>query len=362
MEREALRKRVEDLAVYLHVEEKRRRIAEIEEEAGAPGFWDDPQRAQRLMAELSSLKKIVEEYEALRQRVEDLDVLEEMLQEDPLLEEEVTREKEDILKALEEMEVQAVLNRPEDQHNAILSINPGAGGTESMDWAQMLLRMYLRWAERRGFKTRVLDLIPGEEAGIKHATVLVEGPYAYGYLKAEKGVHRLVRISPFDANQRRHTSFVSVWVTPEMPDIEVEINPKDLRIDTFRSSGPGGQHMQKNETAVRIVHIPTGITVAVQSERSQHQNKELALRILKARLYEHYRREREKELKALEGEKSDIAWGHQIRSYVLHPYRLVKDHRTGVEIPQADRVLDGEIDAFIRAWLRMQAQKHPQAS
>ncbi len=357
MEREELLRRVEDIAVYLHVEEKRARIQEIEREAAQTDFWDDPQRAQQLMAELSLLKKVVEEYEALRQRVEDLEVLEEMLQEDPTLEAEVERERAEILKTMEDLEIRAMLNRPEDRHNAILTINPGAGGTESMDWAQMLLRMYLRWAERWGYKTRVLDLIPGEEAGIKHATVLVEGPYAYGYLKAEKGVHRLVRISPFDANQRRHTSFASVWVTPEMPDVEVEINPKDLRIDTFRSSGPGGQHMQKNETAVRIVHIPTGITVAVQSERSQHQNKELALRILKARLYEHYRQEREKQLQAIEGEKSDIAWGHQIRSYVLHPYRLVKDHRTGVEIPQAERVLDGEIDEFIRAWLRMQAQK-----
>ncbi len=357
MEREDLLRRIEDIAVYLHVEEKRARIQEIEREATRSDFWDDPQRAQQLMAELSLLKKVVEEYEALRQRVEDLEVLEEMLQEDPTLEAEVERERAEIVKTMENLEIRAMLNRPEDRHNAILTINPGAGGTESMDWAQMLLRMYLRWAERWGYKTRVLDLIPGEEAGIKHASVLVEGPYAYGYLKAEKGVHRLVRISPFDANQRRHTSFASVWVTPEMPDVEVEINPKDLRIDTFRSSGPGGQHMQKNETAVRIVHIPTGITVAVQSERSQHQNKELALRILKARLYEHYRQEREKQLQALEGEKSDIAWGHQIRSYVLHPYRLVKDHRTGVEIPQADRVLDGEIDEFIRAWLRMQAEK-----
>ncbi len=357
MEREELLRRVEDIAVYLHVEEKRARIQEIEQEAARTDFWEDPQRAQRLMAELSLLRKVVEEYEALRQRVEDLEVLEEMLQEDPTLEAEVERERAEILKTMEDLEIRAMLNRPEDRHNAILTINPGAGGTESMDWAQMLLRMYLRWAERWGYKTRVLDLIPGEEAGIKHVSVLVEGPYAYGYLKAEKGVHRLVRISPFDANQRRHTSFASVWVTPEMPDVEVEINPKDLRIDTFRSSGPGGQHMQKNETAVRIVHIPTGITVAVQSERSQHQNKELALRILKARLYEHYRQEREKQLQAIEGEKSDIAWGHQIRSYVLHPYRLVKDHRTGVEIPQAERVLDGEIDEFIRAWLRMQAQK-----
>jgi len=357
VEREELLRRIEDIAIYLRVAEKRARIQEIEEEASRTDFWEDPQRAQKRMAELSLLKKTVEEYEALYRRLEDLEVLEEMVREDPTLEAEVARERAEILKTVEELEVRAMLHRPEDRNNAILTINPGAGGTESMDWAQMLLRMYLRWAERWGYSARVLDLIPGEEAGIKHATVLVEGPYAYGYLKAEKGVHRLVRISPFDANQRRHTSFASVWVTPEMPDVEVEINPKDLRIDTFRSSGPGGQHMQKNETAVRIVHIPTGITVTVQTERSQHQNKELALRILKARLYEHYRQEREKELQAIEGEKSDIAWGHQIRSYVLHPYRLVKDHRTGVEIPQAERVLDGEIDEFIRAWLRMQAQK-----
>lgn len=362
MEREDIQKRLEDIQVYLQIEEKRRRIEEIEKEASQPGFWENSQQARSLMAELSTLKKILDEYEGLRQKVEDLIVLEEMLHEDPTLEEAVAREREHTLQALEEMEVHAVLNRPEDQHNAIVAINPGAGGTESMDWAQMLLKMYLRWAERQGYKTRILDLIPGEEAGIKHATVLVEGPYAYGYLKAEKGVHRLVRISPYDANQRRHTSFASVWVTPEMPDIEVDINPKDIRVDTFRASGPGGQHMQKNETAVRLTHIPTGIVVAVQSERSQHQNKELAMRILKARLYEHYRKEREKEMKEMEGEKSEIAWGHQIRSYVLHPYQMVKDHRTQVEIPQADRVLDGEIDAFIRAWLRWQAQQRSHAS
>ncbi len=355
-----LLERFHDLQRYLNIEAKRKEIQRLEEQAASPDFWNDRDRAQQVMSELSALRKQVEEYEKLAQRIQDVEELHEMVQEDPTLENEFQQELEAVDRMLSQLEIQATLSAPEDRSSAILSINPGAGGTESMDWAEMLLRMYLRWAEKRGYKTRILDLIPGEEAGIKHATVLVEGPYAYGYLKAERGVHRLVRISPFDANQRRHTSFTSVWVTPERPDIQVDINPRDLKIDTFRSSGPGGQHMQKNETAVRITHLPTGIVVTCQSERSQHQNKEVAMRILKARLYEYYKEQERKKLKEIEGEKSEIAWGHQIRSYVLHPYRLVKDHRTGVEVPQTERVLDGDIDVFIRAWLLQQAEQRAQ--
>ena len=258
----------------------------------------------------------------------------------------------DVEKALDSLELQSLLGDEADQRNAIVSINPGAGGTESQDWAQMLLRMYLRWAERRGFEAEILDHQYAEEAGIKGATVAVGGPYAYGYLKAETGVHRLVRISPYDANSRRHTSFASVFAFPEVEDdIEVEIEEKDLRIDTFRSSGAGGQHVNVTDSAVRITHIPTGIVVSCQNERSQHKNKATAMRILRARLYEQLKREKEEEKEKIEGLKKEISWGSQIRSYVLHPYRMVKDHRTGYETGNVDAVLDGDLDGFIQAYL-----------
>ncbi len=298
------------------------------------------------MAELARLKERLESFEALEQDIEALAELAEEVDEAELAEEE-----KGLLERLERLELELTLTEPEDAKNAILSVHPGAGGTESQDWAEMLFRMYLRWAEREGFKVRVLDIQRGEEAGIKDATVIIEGPYAYGLLKAERGVHRLVRISPFDASRRRHTSFASVFVYPEVEDVEVEIKPSEIKIETFRASGPGGQHMQKNDTAVRITHLPTGIVVTCQSERSQHQNKENALRILRARLYELKKKEQEERLQELVGEKSDIAWGHQIRSYVLHPYKLVKDHRTGYESTNPDEVLDGGITPFIRAYL-----------
>ena len=260
------------------------------------------------------------------------------------------------------LELTTVLSGKHDRGNAILSINPGAGGTESQDWAQMLLRMYLRWAEGRGLRSEVLDLQPGEEAGIKGATVTVSGPNAYGYLKAETGVHRLVRISPFDASRRRHTSFASVYVYPELEeDIQVVIDERELRIDTFRSSGAGGQHVNVTDSAVRIIHLPTGIVVSCQNERSQHKNKAMAMKVLRARLYERARQEQEQELERLGGEKKEIAWGSQIRSYVLAPYQLVKDHRTGVETGNVEAVLDGRIDAFIEAYL-FQAQRKPEAT
>lgn len=269
---------------------------------------------------------------------------------------EVLREIEEALLGLERSvrawELGAVLSEEHDKSNAILSINPGAGGTESQDWAEMLLRMYLRWAEGKGFRTEILDLQPGEEAGIKNATITLAGAYAYGYLKAETGVHRLVRISPFDASRRRHTSFASVFVIPEIDEtIDVNIDEKDLRIDTFRSSGHGGQHVNVTDSAVRITHIPTGIVATCQNERSQHKNKAAAMKVLRARLYEYYRSEQEERLQKLEGQKKEIAWGSQIRSYVLAPYRLIKDHRTGMETGNVEAVLDGEIDPFIEAWL-----------
>jgi len=250
-------------------------------------------------------------------------------------------------------ELRVFLGGEHDRGNAILSINPGAGGTESQDWAQMLLRMYLRWAEDRKFKAQVIDIQPGEEAGIKSATVTIAGPYAYGYLKSESGVHRLVRISPFDFNKRRHTSFASVFVFPEIEDhIEVQINENDLRIDTFRSSSAGGQHVNVTDSAVRITHLPTGTVVSCQNERSQHKNRAMAMKVLRARLYEHYRREQQARMAELEGEKKDIGWGSQIRSYVLAPYQLVKDHRTGFETGNVEATLDGEIDSFIESFLR----------
>lgn len=266
---------------------------------------------------------------------------------------ELKEEVEAISQDLDKLELKLMLGGKRDRNNAILSIHPGAGGTESQDWASMLLRMYQRWAERKGYKVEVLDLLPGDEAGIKSATLLVSGDYAYGYLKAESGVHRLVRISPFDANKRRHTSFASVSVIPEIEDeVDVEIKDEDLRIDTFRAGGPGGQHVNRTDSAVRIVHLPTGITVQCQSERSQHRNRELAMKVLKARLYEYYRQKQEEELAKLRGERKDIAFGNQIRSYVFHPYKLVKDLRTGVETGNVDAVMDGEIDIFIEAYLK----------
>lgn len=254
---------------------------------------------------------------------------------------------------LNSLEVQYLLSKEVDKNNAILTIHPGAGGTESQDWAQMLMRMYLRWAERHKFNTQVIDLQLGEEAGIKSATITITGLYAYGYLKAEAGVHRLVRISPFDANKRRHTSFVAVLVYPEVEDnIDIEIKEEDIKMETFRASGAGGQHVNKTSSAVRLTHIPTGIVVCCQNERSQHKNRAVAMRILRARLYDLELKEQEKKMEGLIGDKKDIAWGSQIRSYILQPYRLIKDHRTGIEISDVDSVLDGNINEFIKSYLR----------
>lgn len=269
---------------------------------------------------------------------------------------------EPYLKALEknlhEQEMMMMLSGEQDASNAILTIHPGAGGTESQDWAEILLRMYTRYSERQDFKTQLLEYQPGDEAGLKSATMTVTGEYAYGFLKAESGVHRLVRISPFDSNKRRHTSFASVYVVPELDDdIEIEIEEKDLRVDTYRSSGAGGQHVNVTDSAVRITHQPTGIVVSCQNERSQHKNKSMAMKILKARLYEHERQKQEEKLAAMEDSKTDIAWGHQIRSYVLHPYRMIKDHRTNQETGNVDPVLDGDLDAFIEAELLRRAEK-----
>jgi len=263
---------------------------------------------------------------------------------------------QEVEQGLDRMELQRKLGGEHDAGNAIVTVHPGAGGTEAQDWAEMLLRMYLRWVERHGFKAELVDTQPGEGAGIKNATITVEGPYAFGYLKAEAGIHRLVRISPFDSNARRHTSFASIFVYPEIDEaVEVDINEDDLRIDTYRSSGAGGQHVNKTDSAVRLTHLPTGIVVACQNERSQHKNKSMAMKILRARLYELEKQKQRERMAEIDKAKKDIAWGSQIRSYVLHPYRLVKDHRTGIEIGNADAVLDGDLDQLIEAYLQAQA-------
>lgn len=270
---------------------------------------------------------------------------------------EIGDEIESLKESLKTIELRHLLSGEIDINDAIITVHPGAGGTESQDWAQILMRMYLRWAEKRGFRTEIIDLLPGEEAGIKSATLTVSGPYAYGYLKAEAGVHRLVRISPFDANKRRHTSFSAVLIFPEIEeDTTVEINEDDLKIDTFRASGAGGQHVNKTSSAVRITHVPTGIIVTCQNERSQHKNKAMAMKILRARLYDLQLREQERKVEGLVGDKKGISWGNQIRSYILQPYRLIKDHRTGFEVGNVDAVLDGDIDMFISAYLRKKSR------
>lgn len=289
---------------------------------------------------------------------EEIEVLLELAEEGEKVADELNRSLKSFEAELQEAELRTLFFDEDDPRNAILTIHPGAGGTESQDWAQMLFRMYLRFAERKGFKTEVIDFQPGEEAGLKSATIRVEGDYAFGLLSQESGVHRLVRISPFDANKRRHTSFAAVFVYPEIDeDIEIEINPDDLKIDTYRASGKGGQHVNRTDSAVRITHLPTGIVVQCQNERSQHQNKARAMKLLKARLYEIERKKKLEKIDKLEGMKSDIAWGNQIRSYVLHPYKMIKDLRTRLETGDTDRILDGDLDEFIKAALLMRKKE-----
>lgn len=326
----------------------------------APGFWDDQEKAQKVMQKVSDLKDRVSSFEEVDRTFGDLTALVELGEEedDAGLAAEAQKELAGLKEHLEKMELEVLLSGPYDNNNAIMALHAGAGGTEAQDWVEMLLRMYTRWAEVRGYKVKVLDILPGDEAGTKSATIAVEGLYAFGYLKSEKGVHRLVRISPFDAAGRRHTSFASVDVLPEVQeDIEVEIKSEDLKIDTYRSGGAGGQHVNKTDSAVRITHLPTGIVVQCQSERSQISNKNTAMKLLKARLVDMELQKKEQELASLRGEQREIAWGSQIRSYVFHPYRMVKDHRTGVEAGNVDSVMDGNIDDFISAYLQMKARE-----
>ncbi len=335
------------------VAKDKERISEIEVEMAAPGFWDDQERAQEMTQGLSRLKNRVARYEGLLADYEDLQVMHQLGADDAELRQEAQEAVEGLVARVEELELNTMLRGKYDSHNAIVSLHAGAGGTEAQDWVAMLLRMYSRWSESRGFDIETLDYLSGDEAGIKSVTILVKGENAYGFLKPEKGVHRLVRISPFDSSGRRHTSFASVDVIPEMDDAaEINISQEDLRIDTYRASGAGGQHVNKTDSAVRITHLPTGIVVQCQNERSQHSNKAAAMKILMGRLIEREEAARMKELETLRGEQGDIAWGNQIRSYTFQPYTLVKDHRTNTEVGNVQGVMDGNIDPFILAFLK----------
>ncbi len=321
----------------------------------APGLWDDSAAAREIVAEVKELRSWVEPWDELAAKAGDLEEIAELLEveEDAALAEEWAAEVAALGSAVEQLELRNMLRGADDRRDALVTIHPGAGGTESQDWAEMLLRMYSRWAERHGYEVELLDHQAGEEAGIKSATLEIRGSHAYGYLKAEKGVHRLVRISPFDAQKRRHTSFASVFVYPVVDDeIEIEIAEKDLRVDTYRASGAGGQHVNKTSSAVRITHIPTGIVVACQNERSQHQNRATAMKMLRAALYQRELELREAERQKLEDQKTDISWGNQIRSYVFQPYTMVTDHRTELKISDVQRVMEGDLDPFIEAYLK----------
>jgi peptide chain release factor 2 len=321
---------------------------------GEPGSWDNPRKSAELMREKKRLEDDLQLDKRFKRDIEEIETYFALIGEDPSLQSELEEELQSFDQFIEETEIRKYLNGPNDPNNAFLSIHPGAGGTESHDWAEMLLRMFLRFGERMDFETEILEILAGEEAGLKSVTVKFDGEYAFGYLKQEIGVHRLVRISPFDANRRRHTSFAAVFVYPEVDEsIEIDMDPKDLRIDTYRASGAGGQHVNRTDSAVRITHLPTHTVVQCQSERSQHQNRDQAMKILKARLYDLELKKKQQEKDKLENEKGEIAWGNQIRSYVLHPYQSIKDHRTGMEIGSSQRVLDGDIFGFIQESLKL---------
>jgi len=326
---------------------------ELERETQADNFWNDNNRARVVLKRLNIIKKTIVDWETLKKEIDDTDELMALTGSgDDSIIDEINTQTQLIVKRLEDFELRSFLSNEEDSLDAILSIHPGAGGTESQDWASMLLRMYLRWAENHGFQTEMMDYQSGEEAGIKSATLEVKGEYAYGFLRSESGVHRLVRISPFDANKRRHTSFASVFIYPEAnEEINIEINPDDLKIDTYRASGAGGQHVNKTSSAVRITHMPSGIVVQCQSERSQHKNRESALKVLKARLYQKALEEERAKKDEISASKKKIEWGSQIRSYVFQPYNLVKDHRTDYETSNISAVMDGDIDEFIHSFL-----------
>ncbi len=346
-----MKERIDGLMARLDIAGKAQRIEKLEQQAGEPGFWNNPDEAQKTMQEISRLKNEVERWQGVAARIHDTLELADL--NDASLFDDLASEVEVLNETVDRMTLETMLSGPYDHENAILAIHAGAGGTDSQDWAQMLERMYLRWAEDNGYKVEIIERMEGEEAGIKSVTMSIRGDYAYGYLQSEAGVHRLVRLSPFDAANRRHTSFAKVELWPDIQgNIDIQINEKDLKIDTYRASGAGGQHVQKNDTAIHITHIPTGIVVQCQNQRSQAQNRERALQILKARLFEMERKKQEAQLAALKGDNVDAGWGNQIRSYVLHPYHMVKDHRTEHEVGNTGAVLDGRLYDFIEAYLR----------
>ncbi|MBS3968724.1 MAG: peptide chain release factor 2, partial [Clostridia bacterium] len=342
----------DELRASLDLESKRISVQKLEAMINQPGFWDDQQKAQEIMKQLNGLKAKIHQIQEMETYLEEVEIMCQLSEEenDTDLLKEIEAKLVSIEDEVEKLQIEVLLSEPYDKNNAIISLHPGAGGTESQDWAEMLYRMYMRWAERKGFAVELLDFLPGDEAGIKSVTFSVAGDNAYGYLKSEKGVHRLVRISPFDASGRRHTSFASVDVIPEVSDEEeLKIDPVELKVDTYRAGGAGGQHVNKTDSAVRITHLPTGIVVQCQNERSQHANRLAAMKILTAKLFELKQRQKEEELVKIRGEQQDIGWGSQIRSYVFHPYSMIKDHRTDVEVGNVEKVMNGDLDIFISA-------------
>jgi peptide chain release factor 2 len=349
---DAMLQQANHFMAQLKIDEKAQDVATMEKQASKPSLWDDPEEAQRLMQQLSRTKGEVERWRKFHQRIQDALELAELG--DDMLDD-IQNEANALMLMADKMALQAMLSGDYDGEDAILAIHAGAGGVDAQDWAEILERMYLRWMEQNGYKAEIIEQSWGDEAGIKSVTISVKGDYAYGYLKSEQGVHRLVRISPFDANARRHTSFAKVELWPDISrDIEIDLPDKDIRVDVFRSSGPGGQSVNTTDSAVRITHIPTGIVVSSQNQKSQHQNKERALQVLKARLFDLERQKQEEELARLKGDNVDAGWGNQIRSYVLHPYQMVKDHRTNHEIGNTSAVLDGRLNEFMEAYLKTQ--------
>lgn len=346
-----LKTKIDELMSRIDIEDKAQRAAELEHQASAVDFWDTPAEAQKTMQQLSKLNSQVQRWRQVADRINDAIELVEIADDD--MKDELQQETDSLTEILESMSLQAMLSGDYDNEDAIIAIHAGAGGVDAQDWAEILERMYLRWIEQNGYNYEVIDRSEGEEAGLKSVTISVKGDYAFGYLQSEEGVHRLVRLSPFDSASRRHTSFAKVELWPDIQtDIEIDVNEKDLRIDTYRASGAGGQHVQKNDTAVRITHIPTGIVVQCQNQRSQAQNRDRAMQILKARLFEMERAKQEAEMAELKGDNVDAGWGNQIRSYVLHPYQMVKDHRTNVEVGNTSAVLDGRLADFMESYLR----------
>jgi peptide chain release factor 2 len=361
-----LERRVAEAHQYLRIDSARDEMTQLESRAASPDLWDDPDEARRVTSRLANLKDDIERWEKVRDQLDDAATLFELAREesDDSLAPEIDAAVEVLVEQLDEIELLALFSGEHDENDAVCEIHSGAGGTDACDWAEMLLRMYMRWAERKGFSVELQEATDGGEAGVSSATFLVKGRHAFGFLQAERGVHRLVRISPFDANARRHTAFASLSVVPFFEEVsnEVEIDEKDLRIDTYRSSGAGGQHVNVTDSAVRITHLPTGVVVACQNERSQHQNKDRAMQMLAAKLADLQRQEREAEMSALAGEQREVAWGSQIRSYVLHPYQQVKDLRTNLELGNVEAVLDGDLDGLMEAFLRWQRARQDAAT